>query len=530
SQRKGSATIFSLSRTLIWGGSKNRGTPVRRRVSDPDPVTAKAVGHSTAGVPLRNSSSAPSRSAPWRAKAPRSAPPSTIATPTTMARTSIFAASGAPEPPSTPRALSTSNSATISRNNLNTGPSVGAGVSRDVIHAAGVAKGGVMSAAGAGSKKIKKLLPVRGTRDPELRELYARLGSTKRVPAVVNQLGKVFLSKSGPSIQRGLHKMGMMLILIRQRFHPLHARDLALTMTALFVHMVLQLWLYVSGRFNLYFVLLVVGQSLSKLYKRWGKALVMGLKEARRSYRTRLALSHAMSATAATAAAAAAAGAGGSVSATTTPSSPTGPRHPPSFPSAAAAAAMVMRNPFNFDAANPPAFAPPGTTPALEAYPNGDGAAAQQQSASSFFAASPLRGRGARRRGSIVTSSGSSSTATTSSAGGGGGAGGSHHDFSGGGGGGGGPGGSDTATRGGTVPPSLPVLASPPRARSLAVFRSSSSSSSSSARPGAPDGSGRQPNRESDVVAGAPAAAGIEGQRRGGGAGGGKPRRWSMPW
>ncbi|CAN0412299.1 unnamed protein product, partial [Ectocarpus sp. 12 AP-2014] len=487
----------------------NRGTPVRRRVSDPDPVTANAVGSATAGVALQNSSSAPSRTAPWRAKAPRSAPPSTITTPTTMARTSIFpASSGAPQSPFTPRDVSVSNGAATSRNNVNTGAGVGAGVSRDVVHAAGVAKGGMISAAGAGSKKIKKLLPVRGTRDPELRELYERLGSTKRVPAVVNQLGKVFFTKSGPSMQRGLDKMGMMLIKIRQRFHPLHARDLGVTMTALFAHMVLQLWLYVSGRFNLYFVLLVVGQSLSKLYKRWGKALVMGLKQARRSCRTRQALSHAMSAIAANAAAAAAAGAGGSVFATT-PSSPTGRRHPPS-PSTAAAAAMVIRNPFKFDAANPPAFAPPGTTPALEPYLNGDGP--QQQSTSSFFAASPMRGRGARRRRGSVASSGSSGTAATSS----GGLGGSYHDFSGGGGAE-----SDTATprgRGGNVP-SLPVLVSPPRARSIAVFRGSSSSSSSSssgsgsARPGAPDGSGRrQPNPESDVGGGGGGGgAGIEG-------------------
>ncbi|CAM9303462.1 unnamed protein product, partial [Ectocarpus sp. 6 AP-2014] len=246
SQRKSSTTFFSLSRSLIRG---NRGAPIRRRVSDPDPFTANAVGSATAGVALRNSSSAPSRTAPWKAKAPRSAPPSTIPTPTTMARTSIFAAcSGASQPPSTPRALSISNAAAIDSNNSSTGPGVGSGVSRDVVHAAGVAKGGVISAAGAGSKKIKKLLPVRGTRDPELRELYERLGGTKRVPAVVNQLGKVFFTKSGPSMQLGLDKMGMMLIMIRQRFHPLRARDLGLTMTALFAHMVLQLWLYVSGR------------------------------------------------------------------------------------------------------------------------------------------------------------------------------------------------------------------------------------------------------------------------------------------
>ncbi|CAM9501066.1 unnamed protein product, partial [Ectocarpus sp. 4 AP-2014] len=62
SQRKSSTTLFSLSRTLIRG---NRSTPVRRRVSDPDPVAANAASSASAGVALRNSSSAPSRSAPW---------------------------------------------------------------------------------------------------------------------------------------------------------------------------------------------------------------------------------------------------------------------------------------------------------------------------------------------------------------------------------------------------------------------------------------------------------------------------------
>ncbi|CAM9811455.1 unnamed protein product, partial [Ectocarpus sp. 8 AP-2014] len=137
SQRKGSTTLFSLSRTLIRG---NRGAPIRRRVSDPDPATANAVGSATAGVALRNSSSEPSRTALWRAKAPRSAPPSTITTPTTMARTSIFAASsGAPQSPFTPRDLSISNAAATSSNAVNVRPGVGAGVSRDVVHAAGVA-------------------------------------------------------------------------------------------------------------------------------------------------------------------------------------------------------------------------------------------------------------------------------------------------------------------------------------------------------------------------------------------------------
>lgn len=47
-----------------------------------------------------------------------------------------------------------------------------------------------------------------------------------------------------------LEKMGRNLIQIRQRFHPLQAKELVVAMTALFFHMVLQLWLYHTGRYG----------------------------------------------------------------------------------------------------------------------------------------------------------------------------------------------------------------------------------------------------------------------------------------
>lgn len=118
-------------------------------------------------------------------------------------------------------------------------------------------------------------------------------------------------------------------------------------------------------RFNLYFVLLVVGQFMNKLYKRWGRSFVMAVKEAHRSYRTRQALCQMMSAD--------------SSRGQSSQSSPE-----------AAAASTVVANLLKFDAANPPAFAPPGTTPALEPSPAAGRKASRRSSSSLLFARSPI--------------------------------------------------------------------------------------------------------------------------------------------
>ena len=43
-------------------------------------------------------------------------------------------------------------------------------------------------------------------------------------------------------------KLGRNLIQIRQRFHPLQVKELVVAMAALVFHTVLQLWLYLTGR------------------------------------------------------------------------------------------------------------------------------------------------------------------------------------------------------------------------------------------------------------------------------------------
>eukprot|EP00752_Nemacystus_decipiens_P007785 g6953.t1 len=381
---RGPKRFSSLSRPM-----PSRGGQPRRTSSDPDPAAASAaaaaqIGYSTGGGGVRTSSSAPSWYPSWGTSAPGPAPASALtALPASAPSSTPASSSGAAPPtPSKPSAPGTTGSAKVSASSDHSHQASKTSVAPVKARAAGaVAKGGkgMKSAAEAGGMKIKNLLPTR--RDPELQELYTRLGNTKKVPAVVNEVGKRLLSKSGPSMQRGFEKMGRNLIQIRQRFHPLQVKELVVAMTALVLHMVLQLWLYLTGRFNLYFVLLVVGQFTNKLYKRWGKAFVAAIKEARRSHRTRLTLTHRMS----TAAAAT-----------------------PSHPDASVAARghqgpyssdKVVPNPFRFDSANPPAFAPPGTTPAVEPYPAlGVENAAQQAStlsttsiSTSFFARSPTR-------------------------------------------------------------------------------------------------------------------------------------------
>lgn len=239
-----------------------------------------------------------------------------------------------------------------------------------------------------------------------------------------------------------------------------------------------------AHRFNLYFVLLVVGQFMNKLYKRWGKAFITAMKEARRSYRTRQALAQKMSAAAA---------------ATTSHSN---------FPAAAwdqafsfsddGAISAVVPNPFKFDAANPPAFAPPGATPAVEPYPSLGSENAAQQASTSFFARSPVRRKSGSGGGG--GSGNSSSTAVSARDGGGGGGSGS------GGGGGGGSGLLTPREQRGTSPfPRATPLASPTRSRSL---------KSGGTAAGGVSGVGAAASEASRSVRG----------------GGGVSRRWSVPW
>eukprot|EP00904_Undaria_pinnatifida_P005631 jgi/Undpi1/2198/HiC_scaffold_12.g05584.m1 len=138
------------------------------------------------------------------------------------------------------------NSPTLDRTNSN-GSAVSR-LSKDV--SVTVARGGVAvaDAAGAGKKKIKKLMPSRVTKDPEMDELNSRLGNTKKVPLVINEVGKRLLGKSGPGMQRQVEKLGMNLIKIRTWFHPLHAKHLVGMVSAITAHMLLQMWLYHAGR------------------------------------------------------------------------------------------------------------------------------------------------------------------------------------------------------------------------------------------------------------------------------------------
>lgn len=56
------------------------------------------------------------------------------------------------------------------------------------------------------------------------------------------------ISSNGNERGHQVDKMGMTLIKIRLWFHPLHAKHLVLMVTAITAHMLLQMWLYHTGR------------------------------------------------------------------------------------------------------------------------------------------------------------------------------------------------------------------------------------------------------------------------------------------
>ncbi|CAM9548335.1 unnamed protein product [Choristocarpus tenellus] len=78
--------------------------------------------------------------------------------------------------------------------------------------------------------------------------------------------------------------------------NPAEMRVVLATCLALSLNMVLQIWLYVCGRFNFYLVLLCLGQFMSKLYFKWGRAFILGVKEAMRSRKYQLYLAAAAAA------------------------------------------------------------------------------------------------------------------------------------------------------------------------------------------------------------------------------------------
>ncbi|CAN0150378.1 unnamed protein product, partial [Laminaria digitata] len=278
--------------------------------------------------------------------------------------------------------------------------------------------------------------------------------------------------------------MGMTLIKIRQMFHPLHAKHLVLMVIAITAHMLLQMWLYHTGRFNLYLMMMCLGQFTNKLYKRWGKAFVMAVQEADRSRRTRLAFIHSFT-TAATATATTTATTPASAPASLSQNASSGrsrrssssfssyihPSPASSFSSTTAAAVvngggggiaidnssahstatLPMSSRLDGATQHPtptptPAFAPPGTTPA-----SGSPHVARPASRkSSFFDfSSPTKNRRMSAAAATATAAAAASRRNTAI---GGGDGGSSHAPWGSEGGGGGRGGSPPGGRRGTAP------------------------------------------------------------------------------
>lgn len=127
----------------------------------------------------------------------------------------------------------------------------------------------------------------------------------------------------------------------------------------------------------------------------------MALKEARRSHRTRQALSLAIGA---------ADTAPSTHQSSTTTTGLGDPPSPPLVP-------QIPRNPLRFDADNPPAFAPPGSKPALEPAPSAtEKQHSRRASVTAMFTRSPVT---ARRRGSSIISEDMSGVAALADGGGG---------------------------------------------------------------------------------------------------------------
>ncbi|CAM9810919.1 unnamed protein product [Discosporangium mesarthrocarpum] len=111
------------------------------------------------------------------------------------------------------------------------------------------------------------------------------------MPTLVNELGKRLLGKNGPMVQDRVEKLTLGLGSVRKRLSPVGLQNAVLMCAVLTLHMLVQIWLYLIDRFNMYFVLLCVAAFTFKLYQKWGFNLILGAKEALRTRRYRLSLS-----------------------------------------------------------------------------------------------------------------------------------------------------------------------------------------------------------------------------------------------
>ncbi|CAM9100195.1 unnamed protein product [Laminaria digitata] len=123
--------------------------------------------------------------------------------------------------------------------------------------------------------------------DREMEKLCRRVGSSKKLPVVVEGVGKRLFPTDGPVIQQQVEIVILLLVKIRRLFRPLEAMPLLLMVFAIMTNACLQLRL----RFNVYILVLCVTLFAHTYYVRRGRALFMGIGEAMRCRQVRLSLS-----------------------------------------------------------------------------------------------------------------------------------------------------------------------------------------------------------------------------------------------
>ncbi|CAM9605027.1 unnamed protein product [Ectocarpus fasciculatus] len=96
--------------------------------------------------------------------------------------------------------------------------------------------------------KKSLLPPIDAPEDCKMQEMYLAVRKTKKLPAVVEQIGRRTFAKAGLPPQRQVETIGKALTKVRRQFHPLTGTQCLSMVVALASHMLLQLWLYRTSR------------------------------------------------------------------------------------------------------------------------------------------------------------------------------------------------------------------------------------------------------------------------------------------
>eukprot|EP00903_Cladosiphon_okamuranus_P009644 g9177.t1 len=190
----------------------------------------------------------------------------------------------------------------------------------------------------------KSLLPpIDEPGDEKLEAMYRTVRKTKKLPVVVEEIGRRNFAEDGLPAQRQVEEIGTILMTVRRLLRPVKLRSVVLAIIALCAHTVLQLWLYRTSRFHLYLVGCCCGVFAFNFYAWRGRAFIAGVKEAVRCRQLRRSLAN------------------------TDSSSVSGTASSERSPLAEGLARQTSGEQLDLESApGAPAFAPPGATPASD--------------------------------------------------------------------------------------------------------------------------------------------------------------------